>query len=81
MLDLAGLASDAVVGTETIRGKRFTAEKLAVNAVMAGCRPEYFPVVVATIAACLRASLQPARQQHVHQRRDHYGDGERALRG
>ena len=51
MLDYAGLAPDAIVGTETIRGKRFTAEKLAVNAVMAGCRPEYFPVVVATIAA------------------------------
>ena len=51
MLDFAGLAPEAVVGTETIRGKRFTAEKLAVNAVMAGCRPEYFPVVAATIAA------------------------------
>ena len=51
MLDYVGLAPDAVVGTETIRGKRFTAEKLAVNAVLAGCIPEYFPAVVATIAA------------------------------
>jgi hypothetical protein len=32
---------------------RATVEKLAVNAVMAGCRPEYFPVVVAVVeAAC-----------------------------
>jgi hypothetical protein len=32
---------------------RATAEKLAVNAVMAGCRPEYFPVVLAAVeAAC-----------------------------
>jgi hypothetical protein len=32
---------------------RATVEKLAVNAVMAGCRPEYFPVVLAVIeAAC-----------------------------
>jgi len=32
---------------------RGTVEKLAVNAVMAGCRPEYFPVVLATVeAAC-----------------------------
>lgn len=56
MLDYAGLAPGAIVGTETIRGKQFTAEKLAVNAVMAGCRPEYFPVVVATIAAACERS-------------------------
>ena len=32
---------------------RGTVEKLAVNAVMAGCRPEYFPTVLAVIeAAC-----------------------------
>lgn len=30
-----------------------TLEKLAVNAVMAGCRPEYFPVVVAAVEAML----------------------------
>jgi hypothetical protein len=28
-----------------------TAEKLAINAVMAGCRPEYFPVIVAAVRA------------------------------
>ena len=27
-------------------------EKAAVNAVMAGCLPEYFPVVVAALEAC-----------------------------
>src|SRR5258705_12198691 len=32
---------------------RATVEKLAVNAVMAGCRPEYFPVLLAVVkAAC-----------------------------
>jgi hypothetical protein len=51
MLDYAGLAPDEVIGIETIRQKRFTAEKVAINAVMAGCRPEYFPVVVAAVAA------------------------------
>lgn len=30
-----------------------TVEKAAVNAVMAGCRPDYFPVVLATIEAAL----------------------------
>jgi hypothetical protein len=33
-----------------------TVEKVAVNAVMAGCRPEYFPVVLAAV----RAVLDPA---------------------
>ena len=32
---------------------RATIEKIAVNAVMAGCRPDYFPVVLAVVeAAC-----------------------------
>src|SRR5438445_5619749 len=30
---------------------RATVEKIAVNAVMAGCRPEYLPVVVAAVEA------------------------------
>ena len=50
MLDYAGLAPDHLIGVETIRQKRFTAEKVAINAVMAGCKPEYFPVVVAAVA-------------------------------
>jgi hypothetical protein len=31
-----------------------TIEKAAINAVMAGCRPEYFPVVLASIEAALK---------------------------
>ncbi len=38
------------------RNVRATLEKIAVNAVMAGCRPEHFPVVVAAV----RAIMQPA---------------------
>src|SRR5207237_10637889 len=30
---------------------RATGEKIAINAVMAGCRPEYLPVVIAAIEA------------------------------
>ena len=37
-----------------------TVEKAAVNAVMAGCRPEYFPVVL----AALEAALDPAFAMH-----------------
>ena len=51
MLDRAGLAPDAVIGSEATRRKHFTAEKVAINAVMAGCKPEYFPAVVAAVSA------------------------------
>jgi hypothetical protein len=44
---------DVVVGLIPPNYGRATVEKLAVNAVMAGCRPEYFPVVLAVVeAAC-----------------------------
>ena len=52
MLEFAGLPPDQVIGVEAIRQKHITAEKVAINAVMAGCRPEYFPVVVSAVAAC-----------------------------
>lgn len=40
-----------VVGTLAPRYGKATLEKIAINAVMAGCLPAYFPVVVAAIAA------------------------------
>jgi hypothetical protein len=50
-LEAAGLAADAVVGVEPVRRRRITAEKVAIAAVMAGCLPEYLPVVVASVKA------------------------------
>ena len=50
-LDAAGRSASDIVGTEPTKGRVITAEKMAINAVMAGCRPEYFPVVVAAIEA------------------------------
>jgi hypothetical protein len=35
------------------RGGRATIEKLAINSVLAGCRPEYFPVVIAAVEASM----------------------------
>jgi hypothetical protein len=52
---LAGTTRDraALVGEVPPNYGRATVEKVAVNAVMAGCRPEYFPVVLAAVeAAC-----------------------------
>ena len=46
-LAAAGLEPEAMVGAYQTRATALTAEKLAVNAVMAGCKPEYMPVLVA----------------------------------
>ena len=51
MLDHVGLAPSDIVAEEGVRGVRFTAEKIAINAVMAGCKPEYMPVIVAAVQA------------------------------
>jgi hypothetical protein len=51
MLDAAGLAPDAQLAFITNRQVAVTAEKVAINAVMAGCLPEYMPVVVAAVEA------------------------------
>jgi hypothetical protein len=50
-LDAGGLEPDQVIGTIPERDRIVTAEKLAINAVMAGCRPEYMPVLVAATEA------------------------------
>ncbi|HSV06879.1 MAG TPA: hypothetical protein VLI07_10215 [Candidatus Binatus sp.] len=50
-LEAAGMTPDAVLGTEPVRQRLLTAEKVAVNSVMAGCLPDYFPVVAAAVQA------------------------------
>ena len=53
MLEGTTRAPDEVVATVGPDFAGCTVEKAAVNAVMAGCRPEYFPVVLASVeAAC-----------------------------
>ena len=48
------LAPDQLIGVEPVRELPITAEKLAINAVMAGCLPIHFPVVVAAVTAMLQ---------------------------
>lgn len=50
----AGLAPGEPLGTIPERNRVFTAEKVAINAVMAGCLPEYFPLVVAAVRGMSR---------------------------
>lgn len=53
-LTAAALQPTDVIGTEPVRRRTITAEKVAINAVMAGCLPEYLPVVVAVMQAMCR---------------------------
>jgi hypothetical protein len=48
-LAAAGLRAETVIGEIRERGVVVTAEKLAINVVLAGGRPEYAPVVVAAV--------------------------------
>lgn len=53
MLAASARPRDRLVGEVAPNYGRATVEKIAINAVMAGCRPEYFPVVLAAVeAAC-----------------------------
>ncbi len=45
---------EQLIGIEPVRQRPITAEKLAVNAVMAGCLPMHFPVVVTAFSAMLQ---------------------------
>ncbi len=49
MLEAARLAPKQEIGFVAHRAVSITAEKVAINAVMAGCRPEYLPVVIAAV--------------------------------
>jgi hypothetical protein len=60
MLAAAGVDGTEVLGEIPTRSLTVSAEKVAINAVMAGCLPEYSPVVVAAV----RALLQPLANAH-----------------
>jgi hypothetical protein len=49
MLSQMGLGKDEVVGEIPARNLKITAEKVAINVVLAGCLPEYMPVVTAAV--------------------------------
>src|SRR5690349_1903131 len=53
-LQWAAMAPEQLLGVEPVREQPITAEKLAINAVMAGCLPMHFPVVVSALQAMLQ---------------------------
>ena len=52
-LDHAGRPPDELLGSLAERRREVTVEKVAANAVMAGCLPQHFPVVLAAAEAML----------------------------
>src|SRR5579863_2921997 len=50
-LEYAGNLPGDILGVIPARNRVITAEKVAINAVMAGCLPNYMPVIVAAIEA------------------------------
>ena len=53
-LDWAYMRNDELIGIEPVRERPITAEKIAISAVMAGCLPIHFPVVVSAWTAMLK---------------------------
>jgi hypothetical protein len=47
----SGRAAEELIGLVAPRLGRATVEKIAINAVLAGCRPEYLPAVIAGVEA------------------------------
>jgi len=53
MLSGTTRAPDELIGRVPPKGGRATVEKIAINAVMAGCKPAYLPVVITAVEALL----------------------------
>ena len=51
MLDALGKQPEDILGEIPVRARKITAEKLAINAVLAGCLPVYAPVLLAVTEA------------------------------
>ena len=57
MIQASGLAGDYVVGELPPRLGKATIEKIAINAVMAGCLPTYMPILVAIVKGMLNPKI------------------------
>jgi len=58
MIGASGRDPSETVGPIPPRWRMATIEKIAINAVLAGCRSEYFPVVLAAVEALLHNDCQ-----------------------
>ncbi|MGE5525869.1 MAG: hypothetical protein ACM3SS_19300 [Rhodospirillaceae bacterium] len=51
-------APDEIVGVLPLEGREATIHSIAVNGVMAGCRPEYMPVLIAIVQAIAKPGFR-----------------------
>jgi hypothetical protein len=63
MIDYLGRDPGEVIGVIPPGEGVATVEKIAINAVMAGCRPEYLPIVVTALEAMLDPAFELLRVQ------------------
>ena len=66
MLAYTDLPPHEVIAALPPRKGQATVEKIAINAVMAGCLPQYLPVVIAAIQALAGRRLQSVRRPGDH---------------
>ena len=52
-VEFSGRPGQDIIGVEPVKNREITLEKVAINAVMSGCKPEYFPVLLAAVEALL----------------------------
>ena len=65
-LEWALMPPDQLIGIEPVREQPITAEKLAINAVMAGCLPMHFPVVATAWQAMMKERVSSSRRDFEH---------------
>ena len=53
----AATPGDHIIGIEPVKGREITLEKIAINSVMAGCRPEYFPIIHTAVQALVESKF------------------------
>ena len=68
MMMYEGRPPETVIAVHPATGLECTIHAAAVNAVMAGCLPEYFPVIVAAFEAMNEPGLQFPRLYRKHGR-------------
>ena len=66
MIETVPMDPQTIIGTIPERGSVFTLEVAAINAVMAGCLQEYFPVVVTALSAISDPALVCMDPLQVH---------------
>jgi len=63
MLKGTDLSPDHIMGVMPPKSGKVTVEKIAINAVMAGCRPTYMPVLIAAVEGLLEKDFDLAGVQ------------------